>query len=88
MFAEEFCRKFVERASRLKTGNPLREVVGSTGTPDAIGWVDHVPDESVYYGPIINEQGFAKIRRMNSLVASDPRPKYLARSILGQRNLL
>ena len=57
---DEFCRKFVEQGLRLKTGNPFREVVGSTGTPDAIGWVDHVPDESVYYGPIINEQGFAK----------------------------
>ena len=50
---DEFCRKFVEQASQLKTGNPFREVVGSTGTPDAIGWVDYVPDESVYYGPIL-----------------------------------
>ena len=74
---DEFCRKFVEQASRLKTGNPFREVVGSTGTPDAIGWVDHVPDDSVYYGPIINEQGFTKIRRMNSLVVSDPKAEVL-----------
>ena len=74
---DEFCRKFVERASQLKTGNPFREVVGSTGTPDAIGWVDYVPDDSVYYGPIINEQGFAKIRQMNSLVASDPKAEIL-----------
>ena len=67
----QFCSKFVEQASKLKTGNPFREVVSSTGTPDAIGWVDYVPDDSVYYGPIINEQGFAKIRTYNKMVHDD-----------------
>lgn len=74
---DEFCRKFVERASQLKTGNPFRKVVGSTGTPDAIGWVDYVPDESVYYGPIINEQGFAKIRKYNKNVIDDAQAEVL-----------
>jgi aldehyde dehydrogenase (NAD+) len=64
---DEFCRKFAEQASKLKTGNPFK-----ADPSYAV-----VPDESVYYGPIINEQGFAKIRRMNSLVASDPKVEIL-----------
>ena len=64
---DEFCRKFVEQASKLKTGNPFR-----IDSSQAV-----VPDESVYYGPIINEQGFAKIRRFNSLVYSDPKAEVL-----------
>ena len=68
---DEFAKRFVEKASKLKTGNPFRTVMGTTGTPDAIGWVDQVPDESVYYGPIINEQGYNKVEKYNQMVVSD-----------------
>tara|TARA_Y100000310_G_scaffold55308_1_gene50718 strand:+ start:2892 stop:4484 length:1593 start_codon:yes stop_codon:yes gene_type:complete len=66
-----FIAKFVEKASELKTGNPFKAVVGSTGTPDAIGWVDHVPDEKVCYGPLINEQAYAKVSKYNKMVMDD-----------------
>ena len=74
---DEFCKRFAEKASKLKTGNPFRKIVGSTGTPDCIGWVDYVPDESIDYGPIINEQGYVKIRYYNKLVHSDPASEVL-----------
>ena len=74
---DEFARRFAEEASKLKTGNPLRSNLGTSGCPDGIVWEELVPDEGIYYGPIINEQGFAKIRRMNSLVMSDPKAEVL-----------
>tara|TARA_R110002020_G_scaffold72721_5_gene186966 strand:- start:430 stop:1392 length:963 start_codon:yes stop_codon:yes gene_type:complete len=64
---DEFCKRFTEEASKLKTGNPFKEVTDSTSTPD----------ESIYYGPIINEQGYAKIRKMNHAVANDPEAEVL-----------
>lgn len=67
----EFAKRFVEKASKIKTGNPLKTVVSSTGLPDAIGWVDLVPDETVYYGPLINEQAFNKVYLFNQMVKND-----------------
>jgi len=67
-----FIAKFVEKASALKTGNPFKKNMGTCGTPAAICWEEMIPDEDVYYGPIINEQGFAKIRKYNKMVADDP----------------
>jgi len=69
---DEFAKKFVEKASKLKTGNPFKKLVTTSGTPDAIGWVDYAPDEDVYYGPLINEQAFDKVRFNNKLVMDDP----------------
>ena len=74
---DEFCKRFVEEASKLKTGNPFKSMLGTSGCPDGMVWEELVPDEDIYYGPIINEQGFAKIRFMNSLVASDPKAEIL-----------
>jgi len=74
---DEFCKRFAEEASKLKTGNPFKSMLGSSGCPDGMVWEELVPDEDIYYGPIINEQGFAKIRFMNSLVASDPKAEIL-----------
>ena len=74
---DEFCKRFVEEASKLKTGNPFKSMLGTSGCPDGMVWEELVPDENIYYGPIINEQGFAKIRFMNSLVASDPKAEIL-----------
>ena len=66
-----FIAKFIEKASALKTGNPFKKVFGTTGTPDALGWEDYVPDEDMYYGPIINEQGFNKVEKYNNMVVND-----------------
>jgi aldehyde dehydrogenase (NAD+) len=68
---DEFCKRFVEEASKLKTGNPFRKILGSTGTPDAICWEDYAVDEDTYYGPLINEQGFKKVHEYNGMVEAD-----------------
>jgi len=68
---DDFAKRFAEAASKLKTGNPFKKVFGTTGTPDALGWEDYVPDEDIYYGPIINEQGFNKVKKYNDMVLVD-----------------
>lgn len=73
----DFAKRFAEEASKLKTGNPFKKNSGTCGTPAAVCWDEIVPDEEIYYGPIINQQGFDKIRYMNSLVASDPKSEIL-----------
>ena len=74
---DEFCRRFVEEASKLKTGNPFKTMLGTSGCPDGMVHDVLVPDESIYYGPIINEQGFNKIKKFNDLVASDPKAEII-----------
>jgi len=55
---DEFCEKFVAKASELKTGNPFN----SDGTVNA----------GMYYGPIVNKQGFEKVCKFNDMVMMDP----------------
>ena len=74
---QDFVNRFADRASRLKTGNPFKKSLGTTGTPDAICWEDYTPDEDVYYGPIINKQGFEKVKRYNDYVLADDRAEIL-----------
>jgi len=74
---DEFAKRFTEKASEFKTGNPLQKVLGSTGTPDAICWEDYRPDESIDYGPIINKQGFDKIKKYNNYVLDDKEAEVL-----------
>ena len=74
---DAFAKRFAIRASKLKTGNPFRKILSSTGTPDSICWEDYVPDEEIYYGPIINEQGFDKVRSYNAMVEADSRAEVL-----------
>ena len=74
---DEFCRRFVEKASKLKTGNPFKSNLGSSGCPDGMVWEELTPNNDIYYGPIINEQGFNKIKHFNSLVSSDPKAEIL-----------
>ncbi len=69
---DDFAKRFAEKANKLKTGNPFEVRIGSTGTPDAIGWVDEVPNENIYYGPLINEQGYEKVAEYNKMVENDP----------------
>tara|TARA_R110002050_G_scaffold6130_1_gene25927 strand:+ start:299 stop:1813 length:1515 start_codon:yes stop_codon:yes gene_type:complete len=55
---DEFCEKFAAKASELKTGNPFNE--------------DGTPNTEMYYGPLINKQGFKKVEKFNELVRSNP----------------
>ena len=74
---DEFAAKFALEASKLKTGDPFKYNLGSSGCPDGIVWESLIPNEENYYGPIINEQGFNKIKNYNELVASDPKAEVL-----------
>lgn len=69
---DEFCKRFAEEAAKLKTGNPLTSNLGTSGCPDGIVWEELIPNKEIYYGPIINEQGFAKVRNFNKQVFDDP----------------
>ena len=60
---DEFCKKFADKASKLKTGNPFNE--------------DGTVNKDIYYGAIINESGFAKVRSYNHQVANDPQTEVL-----------
>ena len=73
----EFAARFAREASELKTGNPFKKNIGTCGTPAAICWEEITPNEEVYYGPIINVQGFEKIRRYNNMVFNDPEAEVL-----------
>jgi aldehyde dehydrogenase (NAD+) len=73
----DFAEKFAQRASELKTGNPFKTIVKSTGMPEAVAWDERAPDEEIYYGPIINKQGFEKVRKYNEMVESDMHAKVL-----------
>jgi aldehyde dehydrogenase (NAD+) len=54
---DEFCKKFVAKASELETGNPFND--------------DGNVNADMYYGPIVNKQGFDKVVKYNDMVASD-----------------
>jgi len=73
----DFARRFSESASKLKAGNPFKKRMGSCGTPAAICWEDYVPNEDMYYGPIINQQGIEKIEAYNDMVRVDPSAEIL-----------
>ena len=69
---DEFSKRFAKEASKLKTGNPFTSNLGTSGCPDGMVWSELLPNPNIYYGPIINEQGFAKIRAYNKIVIDDP----------------
>ena len=68
---KEFCRRFVEKAKELKTGDPFVTRYGSCGTPACIGIERQRPNPDMYYGPLINEDAFTKVKRYNDLVLED-----------------
>jgi len=74
---DDFAKRFAEKASKLKTGNPFKSNLGTSGCPDGMVWESLTPNEDVYYGPIINEQGFSKIRYYNKIVNDDPQAEVL-----------
>lgn len=70
---DEFCEKFAAKAKEVTTGNPFND--------------DGSVNRDMYYGPMINEQGFAKVRYHNSQVANDPLAKTLLSPIYtGEHN--
>jgi aldehyde dehydrogenase (NAD+) len=68
---DQFAKDFAKAAANLKTGSPFQKVVSTSGTPDALGWVDYKPDETQNYGPLINKQGFEKVKKYNDMVLAD-----------------
>ena len=74
---DTFAHIFAEEASKLKTGNPFTSNMGTSGCPDGIVWDEITPNDDIYYGPIINQQGFDKIVLYNQMVESDPEAEVL-----------
>jgi aldehyde dehydrogenase (NAD+) len=60
---DEFCRKFADKASKLETGSPFN----SDGTVNT----------DMYYGPIINKQGFDKVWHYGEIVEADSQAEIL-----------
>ena len=83
---DEFAARFAEKASKLKTGDPFRKNTGTCGTPAAICWEEIIPNEEAYYGPIINQQGFEKIRYYNKLVEDSAKTEVLLHPIYTGEN--
>tara|TARA_B100000676_G_C18080371_1_gene850731 strand:- start:1451 stop:2974 length:1524 start_codon:yes stop_codon:yes gene_type:complete len=67
---DRFADLFVKQAKKLKTGNPLSMNLVDFES-EHVTWRSFEQNKDVYYGPIINEQGFAKIRAMNKRVMDD-----------------
>jgi aldehyde dehydrogenase (NAD+) len=71
---DEFARRFVAAAAKLKTGNPFlpteEDFIDTT-------WESFKQDEEIYYGALINEQAFNKVSKYNSMVLDDPEAKVL-----------
>ncbi len=69
---DKFCKDFAEHASKIKTGPPFKVTPTSTGMPEAICWDEIGVNDEMYYGPIINKQGYDKVTKFNTLVQEDP----------------
>ena len=68
---DEFAKEFAKRAEELTTGNPFKNDAVVSGSPAPVIWNDVKPSDN-YYGPLINEIAFAKVRANNKLVLDDP----------------
>jgi aldehyde dehydrogenase (NAD+) len=73
----KFVERFLKECEKIKVGNPLKTVASTCGTPAAIGWEKLVPDETITYGPLINEDGMSKVIHYNELVVEDPKAEVL-----------
>ena len=68
---DEFCRKFMAKVDRIKTGNPFKTIVRSTGMPEVVAWDEIVPNEEIFYGPLINADAVKKVVGFNDKVLQD-----------------
>ena len=78
----QFTNAFMQSVNKVKTGNPFKTVVRSTGMPEAVAWDEIVPDDEIFYGPLINGQAIEKVEKYNNMVYEDSvhnRVKLLAR---------
>jgi aldehyde dehydrogenase (NAD+) len=73
----DFIKLFLERLDGVKCGPPFKAVPRSTGMPEAVAWDEYVPDESVTYGPLINQQGVDKVIMYNDMVRKDSEAEVL-----------
>ena len=83
---DKFAQSFAAKASELKTGNPFKTVAHSTGMPEAVAWDTMEVNEEMYYGPIINEQGFDKVRLYNKMVEDDSSTEVLLHPVYTGEN--
>lgn len=74
---DKFCKDFADMAKQIKTGPPFKTVPKTTGMPEAVCWDDIEINEDMYYGPLINEQAFAKVRFYNHKVLNSPTAEVL-----------
>jgi len=63
---DDFADQFAKEAAKLRTGNPFLP-----SSHDQTTWKDYKSDDGVYYGPLINKQGFEKVKKYNSLALND-----------------
>ena len=68
---KDFATHFELAVRKVKAGNPFKTIVKSTGMPEAVAWDELVPDEDVYYGPLINDEAAEKVEKYNNLVYED-----------------
>jgi len=78
---DDFARRFAEEAGKLKCGDPFIHNLGTSGCPDGMVWEELIPNDKVYYGPIINKQGFEKIKKYNNYVLNDEEAEVLLEPI-------
>jgi aldehyde dehydrogenase (NAD+) len=64
---DRFAKDFAALAAQLKTGAPFKDVDAD----------EMEVNEDMYYGPIINELGYAKVRRYNDMVLKDSKTEVL-----------
>jgi len=76
----------VSAASRVKYGNPFKTVVRSTGMPEAVAWDELVPDEDIYYGPLINDAAAEKVLEYNQMVFEDDAHNKIRLLMRGKRD--
>ena len=82
---KSFAQNFAGLASQLRAGDPFKKVVRSTGMPEAVAWDEIVPDESTYYGPLINHSALEKVEEYNSMVFNDAARNKINLLLKGER---
>lgn len=78
---KQFCDAFAEKSKQLKTGNPFVARYGTCGTPACIGIKTEQPNPDIYYGPLINEDSFVKVKHYNDMVLNDPQANVLVEPV-------
>jgi aldehyde dehydrogenase (NAD+) len=68
---EDFKNTFRKKAQSTITGNPFKVEVKSTGMPEAVAWDEIVPDNEIFYGPLINQAAVDKVSKYNDMVWQD-----------------